>query len=297
MLTFLPPWLLGSLTILLVTFNLLFWIIPLFIVTFLKLIIPHQGWRHHCSHMLAWISSGWTDGNNLIIGLTQKIEWHIQGMEQLNPHGSYLLIANHRNAIDIPGLQRIFNHRIPPLKFFIKQELLWIPFLGQAFWALDFPVMKRYTPEFLKRHPERRGKDLETTRKACQKLKNAPFSVINFLEGTRFNADKHQQQKSPYRYLLNPRFGTSAIVLSTLEEFLTSILDVTIVYPGHQSVSLWDLVCGRVSNVVIHVREIPVPQGKLKPWVRELWEEKDKIIEQILVEYAPNTQESPHQVG
>ncbi len=290
MLKFLPPQILGCLTVSLVAINLMFWLIPLFVMTFFKLILPHQGWQRFCSRILEQIATGWTDGNNLIMGLTLKIEWNIQGMEQFNPHGSYLLISNHLNSIDIPGLQLIFNHRIPSLKFFIKQELVWIPFLGQAFWALGFPIMKRYSPAFLKQHPELHGKDIETTRKACHKLKESPFSVINFLEGTRFSSGKHQQQNSSYRYLLNPRFGSAAVILNNLEEFLTAILDVTIVYPGHESVSLWDLVCGRVSLIVIRVRELPVPQGKLKPWVTELWKEKDEMIGQILSEHEAHSQ-------
>jgi len=288
MLRCLPPWILGCITISLVVLNLFFWINLLFMMTFFKLIVPHQGWRNSCSRILELLTIRWTDGNNFIFWLTQKIEWKVQGVGNLDPKNSYLLISNHRNSIDIPGLQRIFNHRIPPLKFFIKQELIWIPFLGQAFWALDFPMMKRYTPNFLKKHPEYRGKDLETTRKACQKLKEAPFSIINFLEGTRFSVAKQQQQDSSYRYLLNPQFGTSAIILSNLKESITAILDITIVYPSHRNATFWDLVCGRVSFIVIHVRELPIPDGKLKPWIRELWEEKDRIIEQILLDYAAN---------
>ncbi|MBF0278589.1 MAG: acyltransferase [SAR324 cluster bacterium] len=282
----LPPHILGCITMLLIVINLIFWIIPLFVMTFFKLSIPHSGWQRACSRILEKIATGWTDGNNLIMWMVLKTEWDIQGIEELNPRGSYLLISNHVNSIDIPVLQYVFNHRIPSLKFFIKQELVWIPFLGQAFWALDFPIMKRYSPAFLKRHPELHGKDLETTRRACRKLKDSPFSVINFLEGTRFTADKHHQQKSSYSNLLNPRFGSAAVVMNNMEEFLTSILDVTIVYPGHESVSLWNMLCGRVSLVVIRVRERPVPQGKLKPWVKNLWEEKDQTIGQILLDFG-----------
>lgn len=290
MLNFLPAPLLGALTLILAGINLLFWFAIFFMIIPLKLIIPHQGWRKGCSRILEFIQSVWNDGNNLVFWLTQKIEWQIEGVEQLNPQGSYLLISNHQKAIDVPVLFKILNHRIPPIKFFVKQELIWLPFLGVAVWALDFPVMKRYTTEFLKKHPEFRGKDLETTRKACQKLKNSPFSVINFLEGTRFTTEKHQQQDSPYQNLLSPRFGTAAIVLANLGEFLTAVLDVTIVYPQQQSLSLWDMVCGRVSVIVIHVRELPLPEGRLKPWVQQLWQEKDATIDRILAEYATKTQ-------
>lgn len=288
MLNFLPAPLLGCLTIFLAVLNLFFWSLILFGATFCKLVIPHARWRSRWSRISEFLQSYWIEGNNFVFWLTQKIEWKVYGMEQLDPQGSYLLLANHQNAIDIPGLFKVLNHRIPPIKFFVKQELIWVPLIGGALWALDFPLMKRYSADFLKKHPQFRGKDLETTRKTCKKLKDSPFSVINFLEGTRFTQEKQRQQNSPYEHLLPPRFGTAAIVLSSLGEFLTAILDITIVYPGHRSLSLWDMVCGRVSVIVIHVRKLPVPQGKLKPWVQQLWQEKDATIDRILAEYQAN---------
>ena len=292
MLHFLPPWILGFITFLLFCCNIIFWFIPLSAVTLIKLIIPHAGWRQNFSYPLEWLLTAWTDGNRFVLWLTQKIEWKIEGIEKLNPRGSYLVISNHLNWIDILGLQCSLIHRIPPLKFFVKQELIWLPFIGTSLWALDFPLMKRYSAHYLKRHPESHGRDLETTRKACRKLKNAPFSILNFLEGTRFNEEKHQQQASPYRNLLLPRFGTAAIVLSNLKECLTAILDITIVYPNQQTPRFWDMLCGRVSVIVIHVRELPIPQSRLKPWIRTLWEEKDSLIDQILSEYTENIEKT-----
>ena len=279
MLHFLPAPLLGCLTLALGVINLFFWSLILFGATFCKLIIPHARWRSRWSRISEFLQSQWIEGNNLVFWLTQKIEWKVHGVEELDPKGSYLLLSNHQNAIDIPGVFKVLNHHIPPIKFFVKQELIWLPLVGGALWALDFPLMKRSG-----------GKDLETTRRTCRKLKNSPFSVINFLEGTRFTAEKHRQQNSPYVHLLPPHFGTAAIVLSSLGEFLTAILDITIVYPEHRSFSLWDMVCGRVSIVVIHVRKLPVPQGKLKPWVQQLWQEKDATIERILAEHTAKTQ-------
>ncbi len=53
--------------------------------------------------------------------------------------------SNHRSWVDILVLQSIFNRRIPFLKFFLKRQLIWVPLLGLAWWALDFPFMRRYS--------------------------------------------------------------------------------------------------------------------------------------------------------
>jgi len=46
--------------------------------------------------------------------------------------------------------------------------LIWVPFLGLAFWALDYPFMKRYSKELLEKRPELKGKDLEITKAAYE---------------------------------------------------------------------------------------------------------------------------------
>ena len=93
------------------------------------------------------------------------------------------------------------------MKFFLKKELMWVPVLGIAWWALDYPFMKRYSRQFVEKHPELKGKDMETTRKFCAKFKNSPVTVLNFLEGTRFNNEKHAKQNSPFAHLLLPKAG------------------------------------------------------------------------------------------
>ena len=42
--------------------------------------------------------------------------------------------------------------------------------MGFAWWALDYPFLYRHSAEYLKEHPEQKGKDFEATRKACEKF-------------------------------------------------------------------------------------------------------------------------------
>ena len=44
----------------------------------------------------------------------------------------YLMTSNHQSWADILVLQKVTNRRVPSLKFFLKQELIWVPLLGLA---------------------------------------------------------------------------------------------------------------------------------------------------------------------
>ena len=156
-------------------------------------------------------------------------------------------------------LQHALNGRIPLLKFFLKQELIKVPVMGAAWWALDFPFMKRYSKAYLEKHPEKRGQDLETTRKACEKFRDMPTSVMNFLEGTRFTQRKHDEQQSPFQYLLKPKAGGMAFAMSAMGEQFRSVLDVTIHYP--QGIpTFWDFLQGKMQRCTVLINEIEIPQ-------------------------------------
>ena len=163
-----------------------------------KFVIPLSGWRHLWGKISYWISGGFIITNNFLLKIFFHIEWDVKGLDNLNPDGTYLVISNHLSLLDIPVAQGLFLRRIPFLLFYIKQELLWIPFLGQALWALEYPTMKRYSRETLRIHPELRGKDLETAKISCEKLLGHPVTILNYAEGTRFTPEKQTKTKSPY---------------------------------------------------------------------------------------------------
>jgi 1-acyl-sn-glycerol-3-phosphate acyltransferase len=205
-----------------------------------------------------------------------------------------LVLANHQSWVDILVLQRIFHRKIPFLKFFIKKELIWFPVLGQAWWAMDFPFVKRYTKSDLRKKPHLKGKDLEITRKACQKFKKIPISIMNFVEGTRFTNEKHRRQQSPYPHLLKPKAGGIAFVLGSMGKQIHRVLDVTIVYPDGVS-NFWALLCGKIREVKVRVRSLPVSPGLLgdyandgtfraglQRWLNNIWAEKNRYIEEMM---------------
>lgn len=270
--------------------NTLFWMIPLFVSGVLKFIFPFPVLRKIFNIVITYICTTWNSWNNTILDLTQNIRWDIQGLENLRKTDSYLVLCNHQTWIDIIILERIFINKIPFLKFFIKQELIWIPVLGFSWWALDFPFMKRYSKEFLAKNPHLKGKDLEATRKACEKFKSMPVSVMSFVEGTRLSSQKHKKQKSPYQNLLCPKAGGTALVLNALGKQLQTILNITIYYPQGVK-SIWQFFAGEVNEVAVRIEKIPVTEEILgdyfmdsefklwfQDWLNGLWEKKDATL-------------------
>jgi 1-acyl-sn-glycerol-3-phosphate acyltransferase len=294
MLQFLAGYARGAILLLLYTVNTVLWAIPLLSLAPFKAVLPNNHWRRAVDRALNRLANNWVWCNNLTMGLVGKTRWDVQGLETLSPDQWYLVLANHQSWLDILVLQRVFYGRIPFLKFFIKKELVWVPLLGLAWWALDYPFMKRYSRAFLAKHPHLKGQDLELTRKACEKFRTMPVSIMNFVEGTRFTAEKHRRQGSPYTHLLLPRAGGIAFVLAAMGENLHRLLDVTIAYPGGAE-GFWAFLCGKVSAVLVRVEALPVSKDLLgdyfqdlefrdrfQQWLNLLWQQKDQRLEMLL---------------
>ncbi len=291
MLESLPDPVRGAFSLVVLAVNTVFWCLLLFLVALCKLVIPIKGWRAFCSKILNAFGQNWIAINNLGLHYTKKIQWDVEGADALSPNQWYLVVANHQTWVDIVVLQKIFRGKAPMLKFFLKKELIWVPFLGMAWWALDFPFMRRSSSV---------QKDFETARSACEKFKIVPVSVMNFLEGTRFTSEKRQKQDSPFKHLLKPKAAGIAIVLDAMEERLHSILDVTIVYPEGVP-DIWAFLCSRSMAVKVLVRHLPVTKELIgdyltdrefrrhfNNWLNTLWAEKDNLIERLLQTSGPS---------
>jgi len=298
MLNFLPALLIHILSLTLYTFNTLFWLIPIIVFSFCKAIIPIEFSRKIFSYLLDQMASNWVGVNTLIQKLFNKTKISVTGLEKLTIKEWYLVICNHQSWVDIVIVQRIMHGKIPFLKFFLKKELIYVPFLGLAWWALDFPFMKRYSQSFIKKNPHLKGKDIETTRKACAKFKHKPVSIMNFIEGTRFTDEKHSKQKSPFQHLLKPKAGGIGFVLEAMGGNLHKIVNITIHYPeGIPTFS--DFLAGRINQVNVNVEVTPISDDLIGDYVRDrpfkiqfqkkvnqLWLDKD----QKLIEFNTNQQ-------
>ena len=268
-------------TVALSTVSLVTLMLPIALV---KFALPWAPVRRVIDRLINAIATTWIAINNGWIALVGRTQWDVRGVDDLNPRGWYLVASNHQSWVDILVLQRVFTRRIPLLKFFLKRQLIWVPVIGLAWWALDFPFMQR-------KGGASSREDLERTRRACEKFRHVPTSVINFLEGTRFTRAKHDAQGSPFRRLLKPKVGGLAVALATLGDKFDAMLDVTIVYPDGPP-TFWDLMTGRVPHVIVDVRRHPIPadlagadyvgdpatRQRMQAWVNALWQDKDALI-------------------
>ena len=289
----------GTISVIFYFLNTVVWATPILLLSVFKL-IPIPQWRRFISYLLDACATAWIGVNNMNQRISGGTTWHVNGLEKLTRDDWYLVLANHQSWVDILVLQRVFNRKIPFLKFFLKKELIYVPILGLAWWALDFPFMRRYSKSFLAKNPHLKGKDMETTRKACEKFRSKPVSIMNFVEGTRFTKAKHDKQASPFNHLLKPKAGGIAFVLSAMGNHLHKLIDVTIDYP--QGVpSFWDFVSGKVRDIRVNIDVMPIkdimengifsdkyfedPQvrARFQSWLNERWQAKDNLLESLKI--------------
>jgi len=292
MLSFLPGWLLLPFSFTLFSCNLALWGILVTPLGLIKLLLPFPAIHRLTALAGKGCYRGWTSGNTLLINLFNRADWQITGAQALDKASWYLLISNHKSWLDIPVVSTVAHSRIPEPKFFLKDELKWLPFLGTGCWALDMPFMKRYSAAQLAKYPHLKGKDIETTRKACRKFRFKPAAIMNFVEGTRFTTAKHSQQQSPFAHLLKPKAGGAAFVLGAMGEQLHKILDITIHYP--QGIhSFWDYISGRVRDITVQIKVLPITpellgdyndtqyRERFQQWINQLWQQKDQQLAQL----------------
>lgn len=243
------------------------------------------------------ITNSWLTVNNWLIDhVLPNTEWDISVDDNLdlNMQGRYLMTCNHQSWVDTTVNQYFGLTRMPLTRFFTKWELIFIPFVGQAFKILGFPMMKRHSKEQIAKNPELKYRDIEEARKSCEQLLSQPFTLLNYLEGTRYTPEKHAQQKSPYKHLLKPKAGGLALALNILGKDIDALVDMTIIYPNGAP-GYGEFWLGDVSKIAVNLRKIDIPEwvhggdyeddleyrDRFQKWVDDLWAEKDQLIEKM----------------
>jgi 1-acyl-sn-glycerol-3-phosphate acyltransferase len=252
------------------------------------------------------ITNHWISSNNALIdNLLPRKDWRINLPDDVHVNGKYLLVSNHQTWVDTSIVQYISEKRLPLTRFFTKFELIYIPIVGQAFYFLDFPMMRRHSKEAIAKNPALKGKDIEEAKRACALLKDKPFTLLNYLEGTRFTKEKHDKQNSPYTHLLKPRAGGLSLAISALGEDIDGILDMTIVYPDGVP-TYGDLWKGNIKRLGVDVQYIDIPddlfagvknggyendeiiKSQMFDWVEKIWQQKDQRISTMLADFETN---------
>jgi len=272
--------------------------VPIIVAGIIKLLLPVPAVWRAVSAFSNFMMYCWCEGLAILLGLNPHLRWDVEGLDGLNKKSWYLLICNHRSWADIVVLCVLFRKHIPMNKYFLKQQLAWVPFIGLACWALDMPFMKRYSRSYLIRHPGRRGKDVETTRRSCEKFRAYPATIVNFVEGSRFTEEKRRQLHSPYQHLLPPKAAGIAMAISVLGEQFDKLLNVTLCYPQNDKKPFLDMLSGKLTRIVVRIELVPVTEElhgdylndknfkrRFQLWLNNIWREKDALAGRIKAEY------------
>lgn len=205
----------------------------------------------------------------------------------------YMAMSNHQSWADIFVLLVSANYKIPLLKFFMKKELWWIPFVFLANKTLNMPFVNRHSKEEVKKNPSLRTKDYENTIKSCKRFLRSPSTIFSYAEGTRFTRDKHKKQNSPYKNLLKPKVGGMATALSAMPK-VNTLIDYSLIYKTNKR-SAWDFLTGEMRHVKVCVKKYDIPESlknrnystdeqyreDFKVWIESIWAEKDEDIENL----------------
>lgn len=269
--------------------------VPIIVAGLIKLLVPIPAVWRSISVFCNFMMYCWCEGLALLLHLNPWLKWDVEGLEGLNKKNWYLLISNHHSWADIVVLCVLFRKHIPMNKYFLKQQLAWVPFIGLACWALDMPFMRRYSRSYLIRHPERRGKDVETTRRSCEKFRAHPTTIVNFVEGSRFTEEKRRETRSPYHNLLPPKAAGIAMALNVLGSQFDKLLNVTLCYPDNHTRPFYDMLSGRLTRIVVRINLVPIGEELhgdyvndknfkrgFQRWLNGLWEEKDRQLTDIM---------------
>ena len=235
----------------------------------------------------------WTGGNRWLLKRLDLIEPDIdwKHIDDVSLDKWYLVISNHQSWTDIILLQSYLYGKIPPLKFFTKQQLIWVPGIGLAMYVLGFPYVKRVSKAQIKANPNLRNADRDNIAEACKGFKNHPTSILNFLEGTRRTSAKQLNQSSDYKNLLRPKIGGIEYVIKDMGDNLHKLIDVTIVYPDGTP-TFWQFVKGECRSVKFVVSHYEIPKevlvdndierrSSLAGWIKTLWMQKDQQISEM----------------
>ena len=269
-------------------------IIPMLVTAVVKLLLPLNSVRRPCRRIVTRIAATWVSITAWSLRISYDTRFEITGETDFDRNKSYILLSNHHSWVDVPVLLRVFGLRLPFYRFFLKRSLIWMPLLGIAFWALEYPFVRFRSSRYLEKHPEKRGEGLAAARRACKHIRGVPTTIVSFPEGAIFTRQRHQRQESRYRNLLRPHAGGPSLVISAMADQLDALIDVTLHYPDGAP-GMPDFMCNRVRAVQVHVRRIEFPKSmtrgnyqddpefrkRFRHWLNDIWHEKDAIIEDM----------------
>ena len=284
----------GLITFILILVELIIGFGTLAIINIPRAFIPIKSFKVFISRVSNYIGDLTVYGLKLIMLLMHGdsiiiIEEH----EELDQDDWYMAMSNHQSWADIFVLLVVANYKLPLLKFFMKKELWWIPFVLLANKTLNRPFVNRHSKKEIEKNPSLRTRDYENTIKSCKRFLRCPSTIFSYAEGTRFTKEKHRNQQSPYNNLLTPKIGGMATALSAMPA-INTLVDYSLVYESGKR-DAWSFLTGEMKNVKILVKKYDIPEHlkeknysaddqyreDFKNWIEGIWAQKDKDIESL----------------
>ena len=286
--------LIGLITFILITFILIIGFGTLTIINIPRIIIPFKPFKIFLSKISNFIGDITVYWVKMTMLLMHGDNIELVGDEKdFKMDEWYMAMSNHQSWADIFVLLVSANYKIPLLKFFMKKELWWIPFIFLANKTLNMPFVNRHSKEQIEKNPSLRTKDYENTIKSCKRFLRSPSTIFSYAEGTRFSKDKHEKQNSPYKNLLIPKVGGMATALSAMPK-INTLIDYSLIYKSNKR-SAWDFLTGEMRHVRVCVKKYDIPESlknrnystdeqyreDFKVWIESIWAEKDEHIENL----------------
>ena len=302
MLHFLPSPVLFVINAILLVVNVIVVATPIMLLGIIRMVLPFDFSIRIIDRINFYLYRFWTLNIRIMIALTNDVKWHMTGITVPHCHKSCIIISNHVSWFDILLICVIYGSKLPTTKFFMKQSLIYIPFIGLACYALGMPFLKRYSKDILLKNPALRMKDIETTKKVCKALVKYPTTLINFCEGSRYTKEKAEKQKSPYQFLLPPKAASIGVALFEIGNDVEYIFNSTLYYPENSKSAFMDMMFGKLSHIYVDVDLLKKDETLIGDYlgdkqfkhdftmhIREIWENKDAILSKMHADFEKNS--------
>ena len=285
--------LVGLITFLLILVELIIGFGTLAMINIPRAVIPLKSFKLFLAKISNKIGELTVYGLKLIMLLMHGNNIQVINNEKYDMNKWYMAMSNHQSWADIFVLLTVANKKIPLLKFFMKKELWWIPFVFLANKTLNMPFVNRHSKSAIEKNPSLRTKDYENTLKSCKRFLRAPSTIFSYAEGTRFTSEKHKAQNSKYRNLLQPKIGGMATALSAMPE-IDTLINFSVVYKSKKR-GAWSFLNGEMKDVKVFIKSYKIPENlknrnygsdhlyreEFKEWIEEIWDEKDRKIDEL----------------
>ncbi len=206
--------------------------------------------------------------------------------DDIPPKENAIVVSNHQQMADITFLFFLAREkgRLGDLKWFAKDPIKYVPFMGWAMVLLDSVFVKRDW-----------SKDKDSINATFSKFirDDVPMWLITFPEGTRVNPEKIEKStqyakkvgRRALKHLLLPRTKGFAASVIGLRAHIDAVYDITIGYE-HGVPTLWQFIKGTSTAAHINVKRFPVSglpedQDGLSEWLFERFEKKDQLLDEF----------------